>query len=269
MSAARCHHAAGRDRPKMYFSLDALKFYYRPYPIGLASPIADDATYQRLVAAFPPMDLFVGYEDMGKPGVKFTLSEKENPRQYKSFVQSSPIWRDFHRWIKSDDFIFGVLATLRNCHVDLGLEKYEKRRTYVQRTMRELRQNRLNFSTGGLASRFEFSALPASGGQLPPHTDAPSKIVTLVISMSDGSWNPSWGGGLEVNEPLRDEWVFNYHNRIASFDDMAVVRTFDYRPNRAVVFVKTYNSWHSIRPMTGPDPKALRRTLTVVIEDQE
>ncbi len=50
---------------------------------------------------------------------------------------------------------------------------------------------------------------------------------------------------------------------------MAVVRTFDYRPNRAVVFVKTYNSWHSIRPMTGPDPKALRRTLTVVIEDEE
>ena len=56
---------------------------------------------------------------------------------------------------------------------------------------------------------------------------------------------------------------------LPGFKEPAVVRTFDYRPNRAVVFVKTYNSWHSIRPMTGPDPKALRRTLTVVIEDQE
>lgn len=250
----------------MFFDLKTLRFHYRPYPIGLADPIMEPDVYDRFVAAFPPMDLFVGYEDMGKPGVKFTLSEKENPRQYEKFIASSPIWQDFHRWVKSDDFIFGVLRTLRDRHVDLGLEKFEKRQSYLRRTMREVRQGRFNLGTGGLTTRFEFSALPAAGGFLPPHTDAPSKIATIVISMSDGTWDPVWGGGLDVNEPLGDEWVFNYHNRIADFSDMSVVRTFEYQPNRAVLFVKTYNSWHSIRPMTGPDAAMLRRTLTVVIE---
>jgi hypothetical protein len=31
-----------------------------------------------------------------------------------------------------------------------------------------------------LEARFDFSALPADGGNLPPHTDAPTKIVTMM-----------------------------------------------------------------------------------------
>jgi hypothetical protein len=30
--------------------------------------------------------------------------------------------------------------------------------------------------------------------------------------------------------------------------------------------VKTFNSWHSVRPMTGIGSDALRRTLTINIE---
>ena len=37
-----------------------------------------------------------------------------------------------------------------------------------------------------LEARFEFSALPADGGNIVPHTDAPTKIVTMVVSMEDG-----------------------------------------------------------------------------------
>ena len=33
-------------------------------------------------------------------------------------------------------------------------------------------------------------------------------------------------------------------------------------PNQAVLFVKTFNSLHCVRPMTGP-AEAMRRTLTV------
>ena len=182
--------------------------------------------------------------------------------------ESCSLWREFRRWVKSDDFIFYVLGALRDHHIDVGYDKYKKRQPYIRRTLRELSHGRLNLSTPGLTTRFEFSALPADGGFLPPHTDAPSKVVTLVVSMSDDEWDPLWGGGTDVNRPRDDKWAFNYHNRIAGFDDMEVVRTFEYQPNQAVVFVKTYNSWHSIRPMQGQDGK-LRRTLTVVIEDIE
>lgn len=253
----------------MYFSLENLQFDYRPYPIGLARPVMDPATYRQFVEAFPPMELFVGYGDMGTPGVKFTLSEKENPENYAGFVKSHPLWREFHRWVKSDDFIFMVLDALRTRHIDVGYDKYKERQPYLRRTLRELRQGRFNLSTPGLTTRFEFSALPADGGFLPPHTDAPSKIITLVFSMADEGegWNPAWGGELDVNVPKEDRWIYNYHNRLADFADMEVVKSFAYQPNQCLVFVKTHNSWHSIRPMQGHGIAALRKTLTIVIED--
>ncbi len=47
---------------------------------------------------------------------------------------------------------------------------------------------------------------------------------------------------------------------------MELVDSFAFTPNQAVVFVKTFNSWHSVRPMTGRGSSALRRTLTITIE---
>jgi hypothetical protein len=47
---------------------------------------------------------------------------------------------------------------------------------------------------------------------------------------------------------------------------MEVLETFPFEPNQAVVFVKTFNSWHSVRPMTGRGSPAMRKTLTINIE---
>jgi hypothetical protein len=46
---------------------------------------------------------------------------------------------------------------------------------------------------------------------------------------------------------------------------MEVIDTYEFTPNQAVIFIKTFNSWHSVRPMTGVDSDALRRTLTINI----
>src|SRR3546814_8852602 len=40
-----------------------------------------------------------------------------------------------------------------------------------------------------LRARFEFSSMPITGGSIRPHTDATSKLVTMVIPMlRDGEW---------------------------------------------------------------------------------
>jgi hypothetical protein len=44
--------------------------------------------------------------------------------------------------------------------------------------------------------------------------------------------------------------AFN-RNAQAAFDEMEVLDTFEFTPNQVVVFVKTFNSSHSVRPMTG------------------
>ena len=64
-------------------------------------------------------------------------------------------------------------------------------------------------------------------------------------------------------DPKRD---YNWLNRQGAFEEMEVLDTYPFEPNQAVVFVKTHNSWHCVRPMTGHGSAALRRTLTLNIE---
>ena len=250
-----------------FFELDSIDFDYEPFPIGLARPLMAPAVYKDLVDAFPPIERLTHYDVLGRPGSKYTLSEREQPDAYREFVRHHPVWRDFHAWVKSDGFIDHVLASLTAQHIDLGF----RRRTRARRAFRNVRalaRGGISPRDARLRTRFEFSALPADGGMLLPHTDAPSKIVTLVVSMlRGGEWNPAWGGGLDVCRPkdIR-RFGFNWLNELAEFADMEVVRTFPFEPNQAIVFVKTYDSWHAVRPMTGAGSKDLRRTLTIVIE---
>jgi hypothetical protein len=250
----------------MFFSYENLQFRYEPFPIGLAKPLMSDQAYRQFLDNFPPIDRFESFEAKGKRGRKYTLSEKENPRAFNDFVQSKPLWREFHRWIKSDDFAYGVLKALAERNIDLGYEATPPVKRFVKRARHAL-TGRMSERFAPLKARFEFSALPADGGNVVPHTDAPTKIVTMVVSIvDDGEWDPAFGGGTDVNQPKDQALAFNHLNRLADFEDMEVLDTFEFTPNQAVVFVKTFNSWHSVRPMTGNGSQALRRALTINIE---
>ncbi len=248
----------------MYFTYDHLKLRYEPFPIGLAKPILDEALYQQLVAAYPSVELFKYIPKIGK---KYSLSERYHGRKYREFVRGSSVWRDFHAWIKSPDFIQSVLAALRQHNIDLGYGERAGFGKQVTRAVKRLSSLKLPQGEPRLKARFEFSMLPADGGSVIPHTDAPSKIVTLVVSMIRGDeWDPAFGGGTDINRPKDETHVYNQLNRQADFDQVDVLDSFDFTPNQAVIFVKTFNSWHSVRPMTGMGSDAMRKTLTINIE---
>jgi hypothetical protein len=120
-----------------------------------------------------------------------------------------------------------------------------------------------------LGARFEFSMLPVDGGHVLPHTDSPGKIVTLIISiLDDNEWDPAFGGGTDLNRVKNPQYSFNRLNRQGWFEDMEVIDTFDFKPNQAVMFVRTFNSLHSVHPMVGKGSPAMRRTLTINIEER-
>lgn len=247
-----------------YFNYNKLAFRYEPFPIGYAKPIMDDGLYGALVAAYPTKDQFVYLE---KVGHKFTLSERFNPRQYEDFVSRTPVWRDFHRWLKSDDFILELMQTLRAHQIDLGYTEQPSTRKRLLRALKSVAGRRLGVRHERLSARFEFSMLPVDGGSVLPHTDSPTKIVTLIISMiKDAEWNPAYGGGTEINRPKNPQMLFNQLNRQACFDEVETIDAFPFTANQAVIFIKTFNSWHSVRPMTGAGADSLRKTLTINIE---
>jgi hypothetical protein len=244
------------------------EFRREPYPIGLIkSPMADDL-YRDLVDNYPPSELFA---HLPKVGHKYVLSEKFNADNYHRFVQQTPVWKRLRDYIKSDAFIRAVDTMLRDNFIDLGLS----RRSYsgvkiLRHAWRDVRRGRLPRIPPGLRARFEFSMLPADGGYILPHTDTPKKLITLIVStFADGEWDPAFGGGTEVNRAKDPRHAYNWLNENVPFEEVETLQTYEFRPNQCIVFVKTFNSLHCVRPMTGRGSPAMRKTLTINIEQDE
>jgi hypothetical protein len=244
-------------------NFDCLELRYKPFPIGAIRPAMSPDLYAECLRAFPTIDRF---HYIGEVGHKWSLSEKYARDSYRELIRSEPVWRDLHAWIKRGDFIERTFDALCDRAVDLGYRKPSLGRL-VQQTAKSIWRGR-GRRDDRYSARFEFSMLPAAGGSLLPHTDNPEKVVTVVISMvGEGEWSSEYGGGTDVLQPKDERLTFDHLNdRRPDFDELEILETYPFQPNQAVVFVKTFNSWHAVRPMTGPDDGSMRRSLTINIE---
>lgn len=228
------------QRDRVALSLEQVQFAYEPYPIGVFGEAFPAAQYQELLAAWPP-DHFFAY--MPGLGEKYSLSEKNNPVNYEWFIGNTPIWQQLHQYLKSGPFIASVLKRLYAHRINLGYKPED------------------------LTCRFEFSMMGAHGGHIKPHTDLQQKVITIVVFMArPGEWDTSYGGGtsvLKMKDPRRS---FNLLSEMAEFDDVKCLHTFPYAANSGILFIKTFNSWHAVYPLTGP-ADLMRRSLTINIED--
>jgi hypothetical protein len=244
-----------------FMDLGRARFEYEPYPIGIIRDIFESSLYERLVDTFPPVEIF---RFMQTHGDKWSLSELNNADHYYRFLRANHDWRRVYDEVKSRDFITHVLEVLARSKIDLGLAP-----TTGNTGLRKLRTRALGLlgrKSRDLTARFEFSMMSAASGHILPHTDSPQKHITLVMTMvRPGEWDHSWGGGTDRMRPLDPSENFNFLNRYLRFDQVETIGTMAYEPNQCVIFIKTFNSLHAVRPMTGPG-NIMRRTLTVNIE---
>lgn len=240
-----------------------LELEYEPFPIGIARPALSDSDYNALVESFPPVELMRYKPDKGG---KYSLSQVNHPAAYNKFIRSHEPWRRFHDFIKSPGYIEGALEMLRARHIDLGFPMppfWEQ----VYLKLRALKRGNPMPHFPTLKARFEFSAMPITGGNILPHTDHQKKVITMVITMvKEGEWDEAWGGGTSMVWPKDRSRSFNRVNDYLEFEEVDRVKTFPFQPNQCLVFIKTDFSWHAVWPMTGNDPTKLRRTLTINIE---
>ncbi len=245
-------------------SFDKAEFRYEPYPIGVAREVIAPDLYAEMLAAFPDVDLMKrlhGNTD------KLSLSEKNHPLRYRQFVRSNPLWLDFHAYVKRSGFVGDILNMLRSKHIDLKLSgAVTTVASAWARIGYSLLRLKLPYDLTRLRARFEFSVVRGKGGCLKPHTDTPNKLITLVISMVDeNEWPLEYGGGTDVNRALDVKNIYNHSNRSLEFSDVEILHTYPFESNQCVIFVKTFNSLHSVRPIYAP-PDALRKSLTINIE---
>jgi hypothetical protein len=179
-------------------------------------------------------------------------------------MKKNDVWREFYEKIKSKQFVDEVFHFLRDHNIDQGIRRfiYTKKMGMKRRNpLWRIADKRV------LRSRFEFSIMRANGGHILPHADAPNKLVTLVLSfIKNKDWKQEWGGGTDVVLPKDRTKIYNHLNGQLPFDQVEHLKTFPFNENQALIFVKTYNSWHSVTPMTGP-AEGLRRTVTINIEN--
>ncbi len=246
------------------FSYDHIQFDYEPYPIGVIRDVLEPGLYGELCTNYPPLDLFKYKPSLGN---KYALSELNNPVAYRRFLRQNATWGKFHGYIKSNDFIERTLSMLKSNFIDLGLKRY---RIVSKRWGRRANPISTLFGISELSARFEFSMMNAHGGNIRPHTDARRKLITLVFSMCQpGEWDPSWGGSTAVVWPKDRRKSYNETNRPLPFEEVDVLKNYEFKPNQALIFIKTFNSWHAVEPMKSPTENALRKTLTVNIETRK
>lgn len=247
---------------------NAAEVRYEPYPLVVLRPALDAATYDELCDNFPDISLFGPIRGFD---YKLSLSEKFASENYHRFIKENKPWNCFHSWLKSDEFIRGTVEFLKSRNVDLDIDEcFEPASKRIGRALSAIRRGRWPSSPLRLRSRFEFSVLKADGGEVAPHTDTPKKIITLVQTMiKEGEWDPALGGGLDVNRPTDPSYAFNWKNRMVPWDKIEILDTVPFVPNQCTVFVKTFNSLHSVRKMQELGSKALRKTVTIVIEWDE
>lgn len=243
------------------FSLDKAEFDYEPYPLCYARDVFDNATYARMCKEYPEVSLFKYRPDLGH---KYALSELNNPKNYERYVADHEVWKNFHTWIKSDQFINGTIDFLKKRNIDLGLGDYTI--ASKRKSGRDSLFSRVTRKPE-LSARFEFTMMSPDGGHIRPHTDAPNKLITLVLSMvAPGEWDEAWGGGTQVCMPNDRTKVYNHMNKYMEFEDVTVSKSYEFHPNQCLLFIKTYNSWHQVEPTKGPAGAAMRKTLTINIE---
>ena len=249
----------------LHFS--AAQVRYEPYPLLVLRPALEPEWYRRLCDDYPDRSLFVTHP---KYDYKLCLSEKFGAQSYHRFIRETSSWNRFHAWLKSEEFIRATAGFLASHGIDLDLDRsFESVPKRVGRSLAAVAKGRLPALAPRLRSRFEFSVLAADGGEVAPHTDTPKKIITLVLSMiKEGEWNPALGG-LDVNRAVDPRYAFNWSNRNVPWQSVEVLETIPFVPNQCMVFVKTFNSLHSVRRMNEAGSPALRKSVTIVIERDE
>ncbi len=99
------------------------------------------------------------------------------------------------------------------------------------------------------------------GCSVSPHCDAARKIATHLFYFNSEEWDPAWGGQTLVLDD--SERRFRTHSA-PSFDQLRVTASSEPCGNNSLLFQRTPNSWHGVRPLNCP-PGTMRRLFKVTV----
>jgi 2-oxoglutarate-Fe(II)-dependent oxygenase superfamily protein len=98
------------------------------------------------------------------------------------------------------------------------------------------------------------------GCSVSPHCDAARKIATHLFYFNPEDWDPSWGGQTLI---LDGGGRFRTHSA-PSFEQLQLVASSEPCGNNSLLFGRTKESWHGVRPLNCPEG-TMRRLFKVTV----
>ena len=250
-------------------NFSAARVRYEPYPLVVLRPAVARDLYDELSSTYPDVSLFGTHP---KYDHKLSLSEKFMKGNYTTFIERTRPWNEFHGWLKSEEFIRATLAFLESVGIDLDVGKsFESVPRRVGRALCAIvKHRRLPSLPPRLRSRFEFSVLEADGGEVAAaHRHAEEDRHARALDGEGGRVGSGDRRGARRQSIARPALCLQLENRNVPWESVEVLETIPFVPNQCMVFVKTFNSLHSVRPMQQKGSRALRKSVTIVIEKDE
>lgn len=205
-----------------------------------------EADYRQLRDSFPDEKWF---DDLIE-GNKKRINSRRSTEIFDEFCRSHPAWQRLFEQMRADSFVESVYQLLkkplRQIRGPIGGRRWHLDGS-SQGAMSWLRRNAV--------LNFEFSRLE-NGSSVPPHTDAPEKLATLILYFADPDWKPEWGGGTLLYRPKDPALLKNWHNRRIPFEEVDDVVNNAFVGNRLFVFTKSADSWHGLPEIHCPPDKA-------------
>ena len=209
--------------------------------------------YEALDASFPDDPERFRANSEGKLG----LRSSEAPSAFDALCREHREWRELIGALSHDDFVLDVRRALVPALVRArGIAGHKRWLNDTDRRVSNVPPRYWLFEP--VRATFQLSRMPA-GAEVLPHTDAPRKLVSLVLYFSDPDWRPEWGGATEFFA-APPGLAAGATERVA-FDRLEPLRRADFRPNRLVGFVRSPDSWHGVRPLACPTGRARRALL--------
>lgn len=127
---------------------------------------------------------------------------------------------------------------------------------------------------------FELSAME-NGHCITAHSDAPNKLVSILLYFPFPDWQPEWGGGTQFFRPKSEvaerRWCNPDVNHIKNFgaaglkqfaEDMECFRSTPFAPNYLTMFCKSNHTFHAVDTIACPTNRR-RNTLVLNVNAKE
>jgi hypothetical protein len=218
-----------------------------------------DDFYQRLRETFPDESTYES-DDSKKKG--FRSSIESDP--FDDFCNANSAWRKLIDFFSSAEFTEDTRKTLAPAL--LNARGIAEHRPWLDCTKRAVPNNPFRYLfQEPTRTTFQISLLPRDGVVV-PHTDAPRKLVSLLLYFRDPDWEDSYGGATEFYTPLDPDAARGWAptDRIP-FEQFKVIGTAGFKRNRLSGFVRSDASFHGVPPITCP-PEMARRALLINIK---